>query len=46
MKKYGPGSESALYAGRGAFEMSVVYQLSLNTYRGKTEVQFVMQHYC
>lgn len=45
-EKYGPGSEQALYAGRGAFDLSVVYQLSLNTYRGKTEVQFVMQHYC
>jgi single-stranded-DNA-specific exonuclease len=45
-EKYGPGSEQALYAGRGNFDMSVVYQLSLNTYRGKTEVQFVMQHYC
>ena len=45
-EKYGAGSEQALYAGRGNFDMSVVYQLSLNTYRGKTEVQFAMQHYC
>ncbi|MBE5893352.1 MAG: single-stranded-DNA-specific exonuclease RecJ [Lachnospiraceae bacterium] len=45
-EKYGSGSAQALYAGRGDFSISVVYQLSLNTYRGRTEVQFVMQHYC
>ncbi len=27
-------------------KISVVYQLSLNTFRGKTELQFVMQNYC
>ena len=45
-EKYGPGSEAALYAGRGEFPVSVVYQLGKNTYKGKTEVQYVMQHYC
>ena len=45
-EKYGEGSEETLYAGRGNFQVSVVYQLSLNTYRGRTEVQFVMQNYC
>lgn len=44
--KYGEGSEEALYNGKGEFLVSVVYQLSTNTYRGKTELQFVMQHYC
>lgn len=44
--KYGEESEEALYAGRGEFSVSVVYQLSLNTYRGKTELQFLMQNYC
>lgn len=43
--KYGPGSETALYAGRGAFAVSVAYQLGKNTYRGNTELQYVMQHY-
>ena len=43
---YGMGSEAALYAGKGEFKVSVTYQLGLNTYRGKTEVQFVMQNYC
>lgn len=45
-EKYGAGSEEALYAGRGSFPVSVVYQLGLNTYKGKTELQYVMQYYC
>lgn len=45
-EKYGSGSEEALYAGRGSFPVSVVYQLGLNTYKGKTDLQYVMQHYC
>ena len=45
-EKYGPGSEDALYAARGEFKVSVVYQLGLNTFRGRTELQFVMQNYC
>lgn len=45
-EKYGVDSEEALYAGRGDFRVSVVYQLGLNAYRGKTEVQYMMQYYC
>ena len=45
-EKYGAESEVALYAGKGNFRVSVTYQLGLNTYRGKTEVQLVMQNYC
>lgn len=45
-EKYGVGSEAALYAGRGNFPVSVVYQLGKNTYRGNTEVQYIMQYYC
>lgn len=45
-EKYGKGSEEALYAGRGSFAVSVVYQLGLNTYKGKTERQYIMQNYC
>lgn len=43
--KCGAGSEAALYGGRGSFPVSVVYQLGKNTYRGKTELQYVMQYY-
>lgn len=45
-EKYGAGSEEALYAGKGDFMVSIVYQLGLNTFRGKTEAQFVMQNFC
>lgn len=45
-EKYGAGTEAALYDGRGGCKVSVVYQLGINTYRGKSELQFVMQHYC
>lgn len=45
-EKFGAGSESALYAGRGRFALSAAYQLGKNTYRGKTELQYVMQYYC
>ncbi len=45
-EKYGSGSAGQLYAGCGEFALSVVYQLGKNTYRGRTELQFVLQHYC
>lgn len=45
-EKYGPGSEEALYAGRAGLEVSAVYQLGKNTYKGKTELQYIMQYYC
>lgn len=45
-EKYGAGSEEKLYAGRLNAKVSVVYQLGLNSFRGKTEVQYLMQHYC
>ena len=44
-EKYGRDSEEALYAGKGDFKIAVTYQLGLNTYRGKTELQFIMQNY-
>lgn len=45
-EKYGAGSAERLYGGDGDFAVSVVYQLGLNTYRGKTEKQLIIQHYC
>ncbi len=45
-EKYGPGSEAALYEGRTRLKISVAYQLGKNTYKGKTELQYIMQHYC
>ena len=45
-EKYGTGSAESLYDGNAALKVSVAYQLGKNTYRGKTELQYVMQHYC
>ncbi len=45
-EKYGAGSVERLYGGRGDFEISAVYQLGLNTYRGRTEKQLILQHFC
>ncbi len=44
--KYGLGCVGALYGEGASLQVSVAYQLGKNTYRGKTEVQYVMQHYC
>lgn len=44
--KFGPGSAAALYQGAAKLSISVTYQLGKNTYRGRTEMQYVMQHYC
>lgn len=45
-EKYGVGSAEILYAGCANLTVSVVYQLGMNTYRGRTEKQFIMQNYC
>lgn len=45
-EKYGEDSEERLYKGRGEFSVSVVYQLGINSYRGRTELQYIMQYYC
>lgn len=44
-EKYGPGAGEALYSGQGNYLVSVTYQLGKNTYRGRTELQYVMQNY-
>lgn len=45
-QRYGADSEQALYEGKGEFKVSVVYQLGINTYKGRDEKQLVMQNYC
>ncbi|MCD7835384.1 MAG: single-stranded-DNA-specific exonuclease RecJ [Lachnospiraceae bacterium] len=44
--RYGNSASERLYNEKCSYEISVVYQLGLNTYRGKTEVQYIMRHYC
>lgn len=45
-EKYGPGSGARLFSGGGTYRVSAVYQTGLNTYMGKTRVQFLMQNFC
>ena len=42
---YGLGSGEALLAGRGHFAVTVAYQLAVNTYRGVSELQFLIKAY-
>ncbi|MBQ9135106.1 MAG: single-stranded-DNA-specific exonuclease RecJ [Lachnospiraceae bacterium] len=47
-EKFGVGAAEKLYqyGSRCGYELSITYQLGLNTYMGRTEVQVVMQNYC
>lgn len=45
-ERFGEGSEEKLYVGQADFPVSVAYQLGKNTYRGRTEIQYIMQYYC
>lgn len=45
-ERFGEGSEEKLYAGQADFPVSVAYQLGKNTYRSRTEIQYIMQYYC
>ncbi|HKM35647.1 MAG TPA: single-stranded-DNA-specific exonuclease RecJ [Lachnospiraceae bacterium] len=44
--RFGKGSADKLYQINCDYCISITYQLSLNTYMGKTEVQLLMQNYC
>ena len=44
-RKYGAGSGDVLFSGQGQFAVSVVYQIGLNQYKGRTELQFLLQNY-
>lgn len=45
-EKFGAGAAEALYEKACHYEMAITYQLSLNTYKGQTREQFIMQNYC
>lgn len=44
-QKYGEGSSDKLFSGSGKYMVSVVYQLGINSYRGKENLQFIMVNY-
>lgn len=45
-EKFGEGAEEALYKGGCDYCLSITYQLGINSYRGRSEVQLLMQHFC
>lgn len=45
-EKYGSGSAEKLYIGYCNYQVSVTYQLGINSYRGRESIQFIMQNYC
>ncbi len=44
--KYGETSVEELFAGRGKYQVSITYQVGINAYRGRENIQFIMQNYC
>lgn len=45
-EKYGPGSFDTLLAGQGSYPVSVVYQLGINNYQGRSQVQYILTNFC
>ena len=45
-ERFGEGAAEALYTGTCNYPISITYQLGINSYKGKTEVQIVMQNFC
>ncbi len=45
-EKFGPSSVRNLYAGSGDYCISITYQLGINVYQGRENLQFILQNYC
>ena len=44
-ERHGPGSTERLFAAGGGYEMGIAYQLGINRYRGREELQFTIQNF-
>ncbi|MBO7340349.1 MAG: hypothetical protein J6U66_09805, partial [Lachnospiraceae bacterium] len=44
-EKFGQGSFQELLGQRGHFALTILYQLGINSYHGKEELQFLMKSY-
>ncbi len=44
-ERHGPGSAERLFAAGGGYEMGIAYQLGINRYRGREELQFTIQNF-
>lgn len=45
-EKYGAGAAELLFEKKCDYQVSVTYQLGINAYRGKEEVQIILQNFC
>lgn len=45
-EKYGVDALDDVLQGRGDYPISITYQLGINSYKGREELQLIMQHYC
>lgn len=45
-KKYGAGSADGLFEGKGTYPISITYQIGINSFRGRENLQYIMQNYC
>ncbi len=45
-EKYGEHSAQKLFDRSGRFLISITYQISINSYRGRESLQYIMQNYC
>lgn len=44
-EKHGQGSAESLFSAGGSYRMNITYQLGVNRYRGREEVQMVVQNF-
>ncbi len=44
-EKHGAGSARRLFSGEGSYEMGITYQLGINRYRGREELQLTIQNF-
>ncbi len=44
--KFGLDAWENCLQGKGNYPISVAYQLGINSYKGREELQFILQHYC
>ena len=45
-EKYGEEAKDKLFAGKCNYQVSVTYQVGINTFRGKESVQIILQNFC
>ena len=44
-ERYGKGQAAALFEDRAECSVSITYQIGVNSYRGRENLQYIMQNY-